>query len=70
MSTFFGIESNYLYCIDFTNFYQVKASTQQLTAVTKNEKFSLSLKKKFRQMNSLVISFIKTLFSRNFCEKV
>ena len=34
----------------------------------KNEKFSLA-KKIFRQINSLVISLVKTLRSRNFCQK-
>ena len=36
--------------------------------VWKNEKFSLT-KKIFRQINSLVISLVKTLLSRNFCQK-
>ena len=38
------------------------------TTVWKNEKFSLT-KKIFRQSNALVISLIKTLLSRNFCQK-
>ena len=39
----------------------------QLT-VWKNEKFSLT-EKKFRQINYLVISLVKPLLSRNFCQK-
>ena len=34
----------------------------------KNEKFALT--KKIRQINHLVISLVKPLLSRNFCEKV
>ena len=34
----------------------------------RNEKFSLT-EKKFRQINYLVISLVKPLLSRNFCEK-
>ena len=34
----------------------------------KNEKFSLT-EKKFRQINYLVISLVKPLLSRNFCQK-
>jgi len=36
--------------------------------VWKNEKFTL-IKKNFRQINSLVISLVKPLLSRNFCQK-
>ena len=38
------------------------------SAVWINEKFSLT--KKFRQINNLVISLVKPLLSRNFCEKI
>ena len=38
------------------------------TVVWKNEKFSLT-EKTFRQINYLVISLVKPLLSRNFCEK-
>ena len=34
-----------------------------------NEKFSLT-EKKFREINYLVISLVKTLLSRNFCQKM
>ena len=37
--------------------------------VWKNEKFSLLTEKIFRQINSLVISLVKPLLSRNFCRK-
>ena len=40
----------------------------QCTLVWKNEKFSIT-KTFFRQSNSLVISLVKTLLSRNFCQK-
>ena len=36
--------------------------------VWKNAKFTLT-EKIFRQINSLVISLVKSLFSRNFCQK-
>ena len=39
-----------------------------MCTVWKNEKFSLT-KKKFRQINYLVISLVKPLLSRNFCQK-
>ena len=42
-------------------------NTAQCT-LWKNEKFSLT-EKKFRQINHLVISLVKPLLSRNFCEK-
>ena len=38
------------------------------TTVWKNEKFTLT-EKKFRQINCLVISLVKPMLSRNFCEK-
>ena len=36
--------------------------------VWKNEKFTVT-HKKFRQINSLVFSLVKTLLSRNFCQR-
>ena len=39
-----------------------------LHTVWKNEKFTLT-QKFFRQINYLVILLVKSLFSRNFCEK-
>ena len=36
--------------------------------VWKNEKFTVA-QKKFRQINSLVFSIVKTVLSRNFCHK-
>ena len=39
-----------------------------VSTVWKNEKFSLT-EEKFRQINCLVISLVKPLLSRNFCEK-
>ena len=39
-----------------------------LYTVWKNEKFTL-IEKIFRQINSLVISFVKTLISRKICQK-
>ena len=35
----------------------------------KNQKFSFLIEKKFREINLLVISLVKTLLSRNFCQK-
>ena len=51
--------------IDFTTYLSNASDTD--TSV-KNDKFSLT-DKKFRQINSLVISLVKTLLSRNFCQK-
>ena len=39
------------------------------TAQCEKTRHSLSLKKKIRQINYLVISLVKPLISRNFCEK-
>ena len=40
----------------------------KLFTVWKNEKYTVT-QKKFRQINSLVFSLVKTLLSRNFCQK-
>ena len=48
--------------VAFTKFLRKKMLT-----VWKNEKFSVT-HKKFRQINSLVFSLVKTLLSRNFCQ--
>ena len=37
-------------------------------AVWKNEKFAVT-QKKFHQINSVVFSLVKTVLSRNFCQK-
>ena len=46
---------------NFCNFHSV------FFTVWKNEKFTVT-NKKFRQINSLVLSLVKTLLSRNFCQ--
>ena len=53
--------------VTLTNFLPKKCERHSFT-VWKNEKFSLT-KKIFRQINSLVISIVKTLLSRNVCQK-
>ena len=58
-------------CFALTNFSwnrnQLNESWSNAT-VWKNEKFSLT-EKKFREINSLVFSLVKTLLSRKFCQK-
>ena len=50
--------------VNFSFFHSVCTTV----TVWKNGKFSLT-EKKFRQINYLVISLVKPLLSRNFCEK-
>ena len=57
--------------VDFTenSFLSKKAKKEKLTLYSvENEKFGLT-KKIFRQINYLVLSLVKTLLSRNFCQK-
>ena len=52
--------------VTFTKFLSKKKSA--VCTVWKNRKFTVA-SKIFRQINCFVISFVKTLFSRNFCQK-
>ena len=46
----------------------ISRNNSQVMTVLKNENFSLT-EKKIRQINYLVISLVKPLLSRNFCQK-
>ena len=49
-------------------FRQMNYLVTLLVTVWKNEKFTVTLEK-FHQINSLVLSLVKTLLSRNFCQR-
>ena len=53
--------------IAFTKFLSKLCEKSEFT-VWKNEKFTVT-EKKFRQINSIVTSLVKALFSRNFCQR-
>ena len=70
VKTTFSVKSllyNWFHEINFKWYNNFINST--LCTVCKNEKFSLT-EKKIRQINYLVISFVKPLLSRDFCKKV
>ena len=59
------------YCSEISEFshnFKTFSSNQVFTVLWKNEKFTVT-HKKFRQINSLVFSLVKTLLSRNFCQR-